>query len=100
MKKNIIYAIVIVLVIIICSSTILMINNKNASNKQEEITNQSENNVPNKSEANNMTDDELVQKTISGEESLTLNSVEDDTIITNIDNILNEKDPLADMPGE
>jgi len=100
MKKNIIYAIVIVLVIIICFSIILMINNKNSLNKQEEITNQSENNVPSKSEANNMTDDELVQKTISGEESISLNSVEDDTIITNIDNILNEKDPLADMPGE
>jgi len=100
MKKNIIYAIVIVFVIIICISTILIINNKNASNKQEKTSNQSEENIPSKSEANNMTDDELVQKTILGEESLTLDNIEDDTIITNIDNILNEKDPLADMPGE
>ena len=100
MKKNMTYAIVILIVIVVGISVILIINNKNSLNRQEEITNQSDTNVPSKSEAEKMTDDQLIQKTISGEENDNLDNVEEDKILNDIDTVLNEKDPLADMPGQ
>lgn len=95
MKKNKIYFILVILVLIACLCTILIIN-KNKS----EIVDRSNTNLPSKNEVNEMTDEQLIEKTILGEETLDLDNIENDTILNNIESAINEKDPLADMPGE
>lgn len=100
MKKNIKYIILFLVVISICLTAILMLNNGKLSTDKTGITAQSNTMVPSKNEANEMTDEQLVEKITSGEETLSIDNIEDDTILTNIDALLSEKDPLADMPGE
>lgn len=100
MKKNIKYVLLFVVVISVCFGVILIINNNKLPTNKAEITAQSNTNIPTKTEANYMTDEQLIEKITSGEEILSLDNIEDDTILTNIDALLNEKDPLIDMPGE
>jgi LAS superfamily LD-carboxypeptidase LdcB len=100
MKRYMLYTIIVVLAIVFFVSVIMIIKNNDSIKKQATTADQSDTNVPNKNQAISMTDDQLVLKTISGEEALNLNNAEEDSILSNIDSILNEKDPLPDMPGE
>lgn len=94
MKKSVIYTIIILVIVVLAVCTIIFLNNGKKNNNTNANAN-----VPSNNEAVKMTDDELVNNIISGEKTVNLDTPESDDILTNIDNVLNEKDPLTEMPG-
>lgn len=85
-KRKIVFVILVVFIISIILFTIIYIKNINNSNKQ--ALNE------------NMTDEEIIQKSLSSEEKLNLDNPNYDNLVNEIDDVLNQTDPLSQIPEE
>ncbi len=96
-RKNTVYVIIGILVIsIVILIAIYMINKNNVNNIDNE--NGSQNIKQN--DVQNMSDEELIQNTLNKEERLDLDTPQNDNLTDQIDSILNEKNPLDEIPEE
>ncbi len=85
-KRKIVFVILVVFIISIILFTIIYI--KNISNSNKQALNE------------NMTDEEIIQKSLSSEEKLNLDNPNYDNLVNEIDDVLNQTDPLSQIPEE